>query len=271
MDTLLTVVTSSRLHALLRVREQGQRDAELFARTICKATENDGLERDLYIISLNNIINEQLGEKLAEGRAAVVLLTNIEATDITTELLVKLDELLYRSPETQLLCSLTTELVPYPFLRLFQLFIDLRSCRISEDECHFLTPDRIDEVPIHPTITAMANQLLLSLNTTNFSMKLQGVPDLQCLNPLPVSMTTISTILRCAQIVALQEHIQSRAKFIATVLPRHLKLAILLVLTHQVGTLPLTEVTVEDRKRLTEVGYMDKVWHLLNATLLESV
>ncbi|TNJ29489.1 hypothetical protein GMRT_10218 [Giardia muris] len=269
MDTLLTVVTSSRLHALLRVREHGQRDAEMFARTACKP--NDGPERELYILSLNSTITDQLREKLAGEKAAVILLTNIEAVDINTELLVRLDELLYRYPDMQLLCALTTELVPYPFLRLFQLFIDLRMYRTSEGGCYLLTATRIDEVSIHPTITAMANQLLFSLGTTNFSMRLEGVPDLKCLNPLPVSMTAISTILRCAQIIALHEHTQTRAKFIATVLPRHLKLAILLVLTHQVGTLPLTELTVEDRKRITEVGYMDKVWHLLNATLLESV
>ncbi|EFO62884.1 Hypothetical protein GLP15_830 [Giardia lamblia P15] len=228
-----------------------------------------------YYWSFQDLLNNDVKGVMCSGEPAAatfIFFSGLEHVDVTTELLAKLDELLFTHEHLAIVCFITSELIPYTFMRFFDIYEDLSvlagvedlhnhkawsqlSAKIREQ---VMTSDKIDKIPIHPKLTDSIYNIVMSIQSTVFYHDVlllpadgeDGASKTFELTPVKLDLYLIRVIEHWAKAIAYYDTLLSSAPLRPVVLPVHVSEARRLVLTHRVATLPLTELTLEERGRI---------------------
>lgn len=241
--------------------------------------------------SFQDLMNNDVKGAISSGEPAAatfIFFSGLEQVDVTTELLAKLDELLFTHEHLAIVCFITSELIPYTFMRFFDIYEDLSALAGGEDLQNHkvwsqlsaklreqtVTNDKIDKIPIHPKLTDSIYSIVMSIQSTVFYHDVlllpadgeDGAPKTFELTPVKLDLYLIRVIEYWARAIAYCDTLLSPSPLRPVVLPAHVSEARRLVLTHRVATLPLTELTLEERGRMPEsFAYLYRLRAMLEA------
>lgn len=242
--------------------------------------------------SFQDLLSADIKKDIPSGEpttATFIFLSGMELVDVTTELLAKLDELLFTHEHLAIICFVTSELIPYTFMRFFDIYEDLsmlaKDCDMQSHRTrnqlstkireHAATSDTISRIPIHPKLTNNIYSIVTNIQSTIFCHDVSllpadgeedAAPKTFELTPVKLDLYLIRVVEYWARAIAYYESLSSFSPLRAVVLPAHVSEACRLVLTHRVATIPLTEFTLEERGRMpASFRYLHKIRALLEA------
>lgn len=250
-----------------------------------------------YHYSFQDLVNGAVKNGISSGEPAAtafVFFSGLELVDITTDLFLQLDELLFAHDHLAIICYVTSELIPYTFMRLFDIYEDLSllnnavnqqnhrswnqlSAKLREQP---ITPDKIDSIPIHPKLTDTVYGIVMNIQSTIFYHNISmlpadgedGAPEAYELTPVKLDLYLIRTIEHWAKAIAYYESLLHNSPVRAVVIPAHISEACRLVLTHKIATVPLTELTLDERDRLPKsFKYLHKIRRMLENLIPNSL
>lgn len=247
----------------------------------------------LYHYSFQELMNGTVKKGVASGEPTAttfIIFSGLEHVDITTELFIQLDEILSAHNHLAIICYITSELIPYTLMRLFDIYEDLSLLsNTDEQQSHKLrtqlsaklrerpmTTDQIDRIPIHPKLTDTIYGIVMNIQSTIFYHNISmlsadgedGAPETVELTPVKLDLYLIRIIEHWARAIAYYETLLNNSSLRAVVISTHVSEACKLVLTHKIATVPLTELTLDERERMSQsFRYLHRIRGMLESII----